>query len=80
MGPRPGSGTGGRSRSEECLHGENECAACPDRWHAGDPGEGGLVSGHCLRVRLDDGAELVADAVVAAPGVGYFRIMPDLTA
>ncbi len=46
----------------------------------GDPGQGGLASGHCFRVRLDDGAELVADAVVAAPGVGYFRSVPDWSA
>ena len=46
----------------------------------GDPGQGDLASGHRFRVRLDDGAELVADAVVAAPGVGYFRNMPDWSA
>ncbi len=46
----------------------------------GDPGQGDLASGHCFRVRLDDGTELVADAVVAAPGVGYFRSMPDWSA
>ena len=43
----------------------------------GEPGQGDLASGHRFRVRLDGGAELVADAVVAAPGVGYFRNMPD---
>ena len=46
----------------------------------GDPGQGDMASGHCFRVRLDDGAELVADALVAAPGVGYFRSMPDWSA
>ncbi len=46
----------------------------------GDPGQGDVASGHRFRVRLDDGAELVADAVVAAPGVGYFRSMPDWSA
>ena len=46
----------------------------------GDPGHDDLASGHSFRVRLDDGAELVADAVVAAPGVGYFRSMPDWSA
>ena len=46
----------------------------------GDPGQGDLASGHRFQVRLDDGAELVADAVVAAPGVGYFRNMPDWSA
>ena len=43
----------------------------------GDPGPGDLASGHRFKVRLDDGSELVADAVVAAPGVGYFRNLPD---
>ncbi len=43
----------------------------------GDQGQGDLASGHRFRVRLDEGAELVADAVVAAPGVGYFRNTPD---
>jgi cation diffusion facilitator CzcD-associated flavoprotein CzcO len=46
----------------------------------GEPGQGDLASGHSFQVRLDDGAELVADAVVAAPGVGYFRNMPDWSA
>jgi cation diffusion facilitator CzcD-associated flavoprotein CzcO len=46
----------------------------------GDPGQGDVASGHRFRVRLDDGAELVADAVVAAPGVGYYRSMPDWSA
>jgi cation diffusion facilitator CzcD-associated flavoprotein CzcO len=46
----------------------------------GDPGQGDSASGHRFRVRLDDGAELVADAVVAAAGVGYFRKLPDWSA
>jgi cation diffusion facilitator CzcD-associated flavoprotein CzcO len=46
----------------------------------GDPGQGDLASGHSFQVRLDDGAEFVADAVVAAPGVGYFRNTPDWSA
>ncbi len=46
----------------------------------GDPGQDDGASGHRFRVRLDDGAELVADAVVAAPGVRYFQNMPDWSA
>jgi cation diffusion facilitator CzcD-associated flavoprotein CzcO len=46
----------------------------------GDPRQGDSASGHRFQVRLDDGAELVADAVVAAPGVGYFRNTPDWSA
>jgi FAD-dependent urate hydroxylase len=46
----------------------------------GDPGLGDLARHDRFRVRLDDGAELVADAVVAAPGVGYFRNVPDWSA
>jgi FAD-dependent urate hydroxylase len=46
----------------------------------GDPGHGDGATGHRFQVRLDDGAELVADAVVAAPGVGYFRNVPDWSA
>jgi thioredoxin reductase len=46
----------------------------------GDPGPGDLASRHCFEIRLDDGAEVVADAVVAAPGVGYFRNVPDWSA
>jgi FAD-dependent urate hydroxylase len=35
------------------------------------------ASGHGFRVRLDDDTELVADAIVAAPGVRYFKNAPD---
>jgi FAD-dependent urate hydroxylase len=43
----------------------------------GDGGEAPATVGRGFRVRLDDGAELVADAVVAAPGVRYFQNRPD---
>ena len=46
----------------------------------GEPGRGGGPSGHSFKIGLDDGAELTADAVVAAPGVGYFQNMPDWSA
>ena len=39
-----------------------------------------MASDHRFRVRLDDGRGVVADAVVAAPGVGYFRSVPDWSA
>ncbi len=42
-----------------------------------DGDRGGGARGHRFRVRLADGAELVADAVVAAPGVRYFQNRPD---
>ncbi len=45
----------------------------------GDGVEGQATTGRCFRVRLEDGAELVADAVVAAPGVRYFQNRPDWT-
>ncbi len=44
------------------------------------PGQDDVASGHSFEVRLDDGTELVADAVVAAVGVGYFPNMPDWSA
>jgi cation diffusion facilitator CzcD-associated flavoprotein CzcO len=43
-------------------------------------GPGDLASAPRFQVRLDDGAELVADAVVAAPGVRYFQNRPDWSA
>ncbi len=46
----------------------------------GEAREGDEMSGHRFRVRLDDGEEVVADAVVAAPGVRYFQNVPDWTA
>jgi cation diffusion facilitator CzcD-associated flavoprotein CzcO len=33
-----------------------------------------------FRAELDDGTEIVADRVVAAPGVGYFTVLPDWAA
>jgi cation diffusion facilitator CzcD-associated flavoprotein CzcO len=38
---------------------------------------GDEVNGHRFEVRLADGEQLVADAVVAAPGVRYFQNRPD---
>lgn len=35
------------------------------------------TNGGGFRIRLEDGTELVADAVVAAPGVRYFQNVPD---
>ncbi len=46
----------------------------------GDIGRGGETNGHGFRVRFDDETELVADAVVATPGVGYFQNVPDWSA
>ncbi len=46
----------------------------------GDADRGEGVSDHGFRVRLDDGAEVVADAVVVAPGVRYFQNAPDWSA
>jgi thioredoxin reductase len=43
-------------------------------------GKAGASSARTFRVCLDDGSELVADAVVAAPGVGYFQNRPDWSA
>lgn len=43
----------------------------------GDPVQGDGPSGHSFQVRLDDGSELAAEAVVAAPGVRYFQNWPD---
>jgi len=45
-----------------------------------DGGGADGVSGHRFRVRLDDWEEVVADAVVAAPGVRYFQNVPDWSA
>ncbi len=45
-----------------------------------DIGSGGEASGNGFQVRLDDESELVADAVVAAPGVRYFQNVPDWSA
>jgi cation diffusion facilitator CzcD-associated flavoprotein CzcO len=47
---------------------------------AGDGGEHDGTGGHRFVVRLEDGAEIVADAVVAAPGVRYFQNLPDWSA
>ena len=46
----------------------------------GDTGSGGDSSGYQFQVRLADETELVADAVVAAPGVRYFQNVPDWSA
>jgi len=46
----------------------------------GPAGQDDGASGHGFQVRLDDGAELVADAVVATPGVRYFQNRPDWSA
>jgi FAD-dependent urate hydroxylase len=46
----------------------------------GDAGRGDRATGDRFEVRLDDGAKLVADAVVAAPGVRYFQNRPDWSA
>ena len=46
----------------------------------GDTGSGGDNSGYQFQVRLADETELVADAVVAAPGVRYFQNVPDWSA
>ncbi len=46
----------------------------------GEAGHQDRASGGGFRVRLDDGAEIVADAVVAAPGVRYFQNVPDWSA
>jgi FAD-dependent urate hydroxylase len=46
----------------------------------GDLGPGDRASGHNFKISLDDGAQLIADAVVAAPGVGYFQNTPDWSA
>jgi FAD-dependent urate hydroxylase len=45
-----------------------------------ESGQGDGASDRRFQVRLDDGAELVADAVVAAPGVRYFQNLPDWSA
>ena len=42
----------------------------------GDAGPGSGMNGHRFQVRLDDESELLADAVVAAPGVRYFQNLP----
>jgi FAD-dependent urate hydroxylase len=49
----------------------------------GQPGELVISSGdrfHRFHVHLDDGEEIVADAIVAAPGVRYFQSLPDWSA
>ena len=46
----------------------------------GEPRQGGRPSGHSFKISLEDGAELTADAVVAAPGVGFFQNRPDWSA
>ena len=46
----------------------------------GDAGQGDEPNGRRFQVRLDDETELVADAVVAAPGVRYFQNLPDWSA
>jgi cation diffusion facilitator CzcD-associated flavoprotein CzcO len=43
----------------------------------GEAGGGDGKGVHRFGIRLDDGAELVADAVVAAPGVRYFQNWPE---
>ena len=68
------AGSNGRRASSS-----TSASSRPWAWTA-TQASGDLASGHRFRVRLDDGAELVADAVVAAPGVGYFRNMPDWSA
>jgi cation diffusion facilitator CzcD-associated flavoprotein CzcO len=47
---------------------------------AGDGGERDATGGYSFVVRLEDGAEIVADAVVAAPGVRYFQNLPEWSA
>jgi FAD-dependent urate hydroxylase len=40
----------------------------------------GDAASHSFRIRLDDGTQLAAEAVVAAPGVRYFQNRPDWSA
>jgi FAD-dependent urate hydroxylase len=47
---------------------------------AGDGAEGDPTGGQSFLVRLESGSEIVADAVVAAPGVRYFQNRPDWSA
>jgi thioredoxin reductase len=46
----------------------------------GETGQGDEANRHRFDVRLDDETELVADAVVAAPGVRYFQNLPEWSA
>ena len=46
----------------------------------GHAGQGDEPNRRRFQVRLDDETELVADAVVAAPGVRYFQNLPDWSA
>ena len=46
----------------------------------GHTGQGDGAKGGSFQVRLDDETQLVADAVVAAPGVRYFQNRPDWSA
>jgi cation diffusion facilitator CzcD-associated flavoprotein CzcO len=46
----------------------------------GDFGPSQAANGHRFHIRLNDGQELVADAVVAAPGVRYFQNRPEWSA
>jgi cation diffusion facilitator CzcD-associated flavoprotein CzcO len=46
----------------------------------GGAGQDDRASGHRFQVRLEDGAVVIADAIVAAPGVRYFQNAPEWSA